>query len=400
MSYYTLALSSSNHDSCITLVKDNDILVSWPCERTSRDKHTQRIKQCDIDIIKSYAKYVDQVILVNMLDDNLKDTLSHDTSKLPKPNAFEVSESVSSVKNMLAVAGIKCGKFVFDNSHHHLYHAASGFYTSGFEESLCIVIDGIGSGWVWDNAMLSETTTIFYIKDTFTTLYKNLQYKASGHGLTGWSTETVSRVKKLFNYPVSISPHVDAGKMYGTVTRHIGFRSSVNAGKTMGLAAYGQPNNLPKMLIEGTCISDANLFRNDSQINTFLYPELESMSEQVKRNIAYNVQKAIETIFVKRVEQALKLKRCSNLILGGGCSLNILANSVVKKAFPNLNIFVEPIAADSTQSLGAALYHHKLANPDVKYNKLNALYLGPEYDILDVKSSLMQLVEHYNGSVV
>ena len=171
----------------------------------------------------------------------------------------------------------------------------------------------------------------------------------------------------------------------------------MQAGKTMGLAAYGQPNDLPPMLIGESITSDANFFGADSEVDTFVYPQLKNPSEQMKQNLAYNVQKAAELIFVKRVEQALSLKPCNNLVIGGGCALNILANSVIKKTFPNLNIFVEPIASDASQSLGAALHHYKRFNPNVVYGKMDQLYLGPKYDTMDIKNKLHSLVERYNN---
>ena len=45
MSYFTLAISSSNHDSSICLLEDDRIVVAFSCERINRKKHTQRIEQ-------------------------------------------------------------------------------------------------------------------------------------------------------------------------------------------------------------------------------------------------------------------------------------------------------------------------------------------------------------------
>lgn len=380
MSYYTLAISSSRHDSSICLLEDDRILAMWPCERISRNKHTQKITLNDIKIIKSYTSKIDNAVLVNVYDENVTppepDAKIDNLNSFPPPICTSVSQSITSIRQLFNVSNIQCKRITVDNGHHHLYHAAAGFYSSGLDDAVCIVMDGIGSTWMWKNAMLSETTSIFYANRTIQPIYKHFFYKP--RNLVGWTIEYMLRVKGMFKYPVDISPHLDIGKMYGTTTRHIGLGSSMDAGKTMGLAAYGEPNNLPPMLIGDSIISDLNLFRNDSQINTFLYPDLIHMSEQDKRDLAYNVQKAAERVFVRRVEQALSIKQCNNLILGGGCALNILANSIVKQKFPHLNIYIEPIAADTSQSLGAALFHYKNSFPKTKFNKLNHLYLGPE----------------------
>ena len=387
MSYYTLAISSSNHDSSICLLKDSDVVVAFSCERTNRMKHTQRVEQCDIDVITKYTRTVDKLVLVNV---------HAKLEKYPMFNAFEVSETVEELQSKVRNAGIQCKRIVVDNAHHHLYHAAAGYYTSGLDDAICIVIDGLGSTEQYEDAAFTETTSIFYAKDTFETLHKQILYRFGSSKKTGWRNEKLSGKKKSYKFPVTITTHLDIGKMYGTVTRYLGFYS-VDAGKTMGLSAYGKPNNLPPMLVDDTIISNSNLFRYDSHIDVQCYPELDSPDDQIKKNLAYNVQKALEKIFVERVACALKIKYSDNVILGGGCALNILGNSEVKKHFPNINVYAEPIAADAAQSIGAALHHYKLEFPSTKFKKVDNVYFGPHYELPDVKQILLQLVEQYNN---
>lgn len=390
MSYYTLAVSSSNHDSSICLLKDNEILVAFSCERINKMKHTQRIEQVDINVISRYTKVVDKLVLVNVL------TEIENPNERPYYNAFTVSESVKNIRAKLNQAGIQCGEVIADNRHHHLYHAAAGFYTSGLEDAICIVIDGFGSVEMYDDAAFAETTTIFYAKETIKTLHKQLLYKFESPKMTGWDNKKILQKQNSYKFPVTITSHLDIGKMYGTVTRYAGFYA-VDAGKTMGLSAYGKPNNLPPMLMEGTIISNSNLFRYDSQIDTQCYPELQDPDDQTKKNMAYNVQKALEKIFVERVASALKIKYSNNVILGGGCALNILGNSEIKRHFPHINVYPEPIAADSAQSIGAALFHYKMQFPNAKFKKINNLYFGPHYELPIVKQRLLQLVEQHNN---
>lgn len=388
MSYYTLAISSSNHDSSICLLKDSTVEVAFSCERINKVKHTQLVKQCDIDIVAQYTKSLDKIVLVNVL--------TKPDGKTPSTNAFLLSERVDKLLAKISKAGINYKKVVVDNSNHHLYHAASSFYTLDLSEAICIVIDGFGSSQQYTDATFAETTTIFYAKEKFETLHKHLFYKSCTPKMTGWSFSQLREKEQSYNFPVTISSHLDIGKMYGTVTRYIGFYT-VDAGKTMGLSAYGRQNNLPPMLVNDTIISNSNLFRYDSQIDELCYPELQHPNLQTKKNMAYNVQRALEKVFVERVKQALAIKDCKNIILSGGCSLNILGNSVVKKAFPDYNIFVEPIGSDAAQSLGAALYHYKLEFPETTFHNLSTLYLGPEYSIVDTKNKLLTLVEQYNN---
>jgi carbamoyltransferase len=82
---------------------------------------------------------------------------------------------------------------------HHVAHAASAFWTSGFEEAAILVIDGYGE---------TEATTI-----------------AAG-------TATGMRILKTWDVTQSL------GNFYEEATRWAGF-SAWDAGKFMGLAAYG-----------------------------------------------------------------------------------------------------------------------------------------------------------------
>jgi predicted NodU family carbamoyl transferase len=370
------------------LLKDDTILAAYSCERTNRMKHTQRIEQCDLDIIKRYTNTIDKLVLVNVLE--------HLNQTTPSINAFNVSEPVDSIKRKLRSSGIHYKNIVVDNANHHLYHAAAGFYTLGVEDAIVIIMDGFGSVQRYPDASFSETTTIFYAKDTIDTLHKNILYKSCSAIQVGWNPEKLKQKQQEYNFPVTLSSHLDIGKMYGTVTRYIGFRT-VDAGKTMGLSAYGKPNNLPPMLVDDTTISNSNLFRYDSHIDTQCYPQLENPNDEIKKNMAYNVQRALEKIFAERVASALKIKYSDNVILGGGCALNILGNSVVKRHFPDINVYAEPIAADAAQSVGAALHHYKLDFPNTKFKKIDNLYFGPHYQLLTVKQRLFDLVERYNN---
>jgi len=51
MSFYTLAFSSSNHNSSICLLRDGTVVVAFACERINKEKHTQKITQQEINVI-------------------------------------------------------------------------------------------------------------------------------------------------------------------------------------------------------------------------------------------------------------------------------------------------------------------------------------------------------------
>ena len=85
---------------------------------------------------------------------------------------------------------------------HHLAHAASAYYPSGFDPAAILVIDGIGE---------AACSTL-----------------ARGDGARIKTIET-------FSYPHSL------GFLWEQVSIHLGF-SPYDASKVMGLAAYGDPD--------------------------------------------------------------------------------------------------------------------------------------------------------------
>lgn len=388
MSFYTLAISGSSHDSSICLMKDDEIVVMFSCERTNRIKHTEAILPCDLEVIGRYTKTIDLLLLVNIWarHDN-RPTLSFNDS-LDQPQYKKILK-------LLTQSGIQWGEVIADNSNHHLFHAAAGYYTSGVDEAIAIVIDSHGSVYNVEDCLLAETTSFFHCTNTaIVPIYKQLLYSnRSLRLINGWSDSKIDQVRARYPYPVTISGSLDIGRVYGIVTRYIGFQA-VDAGKTMGMSAYGKANDLPPITIGQQLTVNHNLFR-DGYINTDVYPYLKNPSDTIKNNIAYNTQKALEEIFVRRVEQAIKIRYSSNVIIGGGCGLNILGNSAIKKALPWCTLHPEPIGMDSSQSLGACLYYYKVRFPDTIYPKLQSLYLGPHYT--NTNTRLKSLVEQYNN---
>src|SRR5262249_4498845 len=85
---------------------------------------------------------------------------------------------------------------------HHLAHAASAYYTSGWDECLTIVVDGMGEV----------------------------------HGATVYDARN-NQLHKLHE----ISALHSIGIMYSLITLHLGFDFNGDEYKIMGLAPYGDP---------------------------------------------------------------------------------------------------------------------------------------------------------------
>ena len=79
-------------------------------------------------------------------------------------------------------------------------------------------------------------------------------------------------------------------------------------------------------------------------------------------NAAATIQKEWEDRAVELVKIAAK--KCNNIVLTGGCFLNVVVNYKLLKEFPDLNFYVDPISFDGGTAIGAAYILHN--NPKIK----------------------------------
>lgn len=362
----------AEHDASLCILENENVLLYIQEERISRVKKDSKLPFSFLKLVKNYTDEIENIIFVNVSDE-------------------EKYKSELCV-NFLKKDGVKIENIFQESEEHHLYHAASAFYGSGFDDAICLVIDGWGASFPLNESLsASETTSIYYASypANFDNLYKLLYY-----------SDNIEFDGIELNIPdhYEVSHSFDVGVSYGTVTNHLGFGRE-NPGKTMGLSSYGvDDKSLPEIGFEDTCYTDRNLLLSNRSLNEKYYPQLKDLDFQKKSNLAYKVQKYLEKVFLYRVKQALELKPdCKNLVFSGGCALNILGNTLIKKEFPDLNIFIDPVANDGCQAYGAVKYNYHRYSESTKKSPLTTIYNGPKYN-LDYMKRLVELeVMMYNS---
>jgi carbamoyltransferase len=383
---WILSISYGEHDASICLLKDNEVKLFIQEERSSRIKRDATFPLSCLKYVKQYTRVIDLVVFGNMKDPNYE---------------------CEGVLRSFSKDDIEVLDHHIDYDHHHIYHAASGFYNSGFEEAAIIVIDGwggfgersIGKGSPSGEFVKSaETTSIYHASypSKIDLIFKNFVYEPE---LMLEVHEDLFEKEELKErgYIANLTNHLDIGVMYGIVSNFLGF-SSLDAGKTMGLSSYGNPDpKIPPIFSHNEMLSNMNLFKGNREIDTKVYPYLLDMSSfEKKANLAYSIQKALEHIFIKRVEFVLKSCETSNIVLSGGCALNVVANSVLKKKFPDINFYIDPIPNDAGQSLGIAKYFYHEITESKTMKPMKNLYNGPEYELSDLKKRISHKVNLIN----
>jgi carbamoyltransferase len=241
---------------------------------------------------------------------------------------------------------------------HHLSHAASAFFYSGFEEAAVLTVDGVGE---W------QTTT-----------YNSAQ---------GAEITCLDSV----DFPNSL------GLFYSAVTGYLGFEVNEGEYKVMGLAPYGQPRyagQIREMIKEGPLGSfqlnlryysflEADIMFSDDLIELLGMPPRSPGSDitQFHMDVARSAQVVLEEILLAKVRYLHGITPSDNLCMAGGVALNVVANSRCLNETPFKHLFVQPAAGDAGGCLGAAAVAHvRRTGARPCQQRLHQIYLGPSND--------------------
>ncbi|PIY69250.1 hypothetical protein COY90_01650 [Candidatus Roizmanbacteria bacterium CG_4_10_14_0_8_um_filter_39_9] len=379
---YILGLSAYYHDSTAVLLKDGVVLAAIEEERFSRIKHDNgfplraalfclkhagiTIRQ--IDVITYYEKPLRKFerILETFITTYPR-ALPTFLKAIPEWTGDKLKIE-KTIRKQLGYAG----PVYF--STHHLSHAAASFYTSPFPKASILTIDGVGE---------YETTSL-------------------------WKAEN-NIISPLFHLEF---PH-SLGLLYSTFTAFLGFKVNEDEYKLMGLAAYGKPiyvNKILKNIIDlkkdGSIQLNMKYFRFREEFkmwgNDFerLLGKPRNASHPIlqrHKDLAASIQKVTEIIYFSILNHLHVLNpTVDNLCLAGGVALNALANGKIYKNTPFKKVHIYGAAGDSGGALGAALYiYNELDNTVIPAKagiqtmiSNSSLLLGSSYPNKQIESAL------------
>lgn len=364
MSNYILGVNISHHPS-LALLKDGELVYYLEDDRWNRIKEeewqlTSNIRSI-MDLLK-YTRHIDHVIFASFCKDETYDA--------PDRYMIEV------VKKQLDQYKITYDKIYYYREH-HLYHACSAFYGSGFDEAAALVLDG-GGAYFRDYAQLRESETMYYFSDI----------------------GKVDLVKRVYtpqfilneDPPVKINDNeiLSSTMSCGWIFNTISFTICTNSpGKTMGLSPYGSLDDLQneEWFYYDESV-DCWLTNNKTILNTYRRcyndPDFVPHGDVLQPDFIFDVgaklaKKAqIETKnhTIRLIQDLIDKTQSKNVVLSGGYFLNCVNNYEYIKAFPEINFFIDPTSHDGGIAIGSAKYvWHHLLNNKTKY-PLETLYLG------------------------
>ena len=370
------------HNSSAALISDGELIYYLEEERLSRDKRDGNPFRSIIDICSKYK--IDELIIGGTND-------PYEEVRLPWTGENPYTALVRKFHPKV--------KVIWLNHQHHLLHASCAFYNSGFDKAAVLVIDGAGSSQIHniDNEEIKgfEAESIFSAKypNEFKSIYKSY----------GKNDAHRAYLEDVYDFDNAIT----ITKSYEAVTLFLGW-PSIEGGKTMGLAPYGKNNpNIPSLFKNGRGnrdffipiypkgatidLKNLSILKRDREPEAFHRNQNELL--EIEADLAWQVQNDTQEEVAKLIKKAINLTGLNKICIAGGYGLNCVTNYFIKKKFPNIEIYHEPIAHDGGTAIGAAQFGWFKHSSDVSIRKQTSIYLGPKYSIENNK----KLIKSYNN---
>jgi len=384
-----LGISAYYHDSAAALLCDGEIVAAAQEERFSRKKNdadfpARAVASClrqaghtlgDVDLVAFYDKpFLKFERLIETSIAFAPRGMRGFVAAMPVWTREKLFLRTLLRRGLAALpeelAG-RCPGIVFPE--HHRSHAASAFFPSPFERAAVLCVDGVGE-WATTTAWAGE-----------------------GNALTPlWHLD----------FPHSL------GLLYSAFTGYLGFRVNSAEYKVMGLAPYGEPRYVDRILGKLVDLKEDGTFRLDMRYfgyatdlamtnaafhELFGGPPRErgAAPGQREMDLARSIQVVTEEIVLRLAKTLRRETGERRLCLAGGVALNCVANGRVLREAGFDDLWVQPAAGDAGGALGAALaaWHERLGAPrrPVQGDAMKGALLGPAWDEESIGAALARL---------
>ena len=385
----TLGLNFNHADSSACIFVDNNLKFAIEEERINRIKHWagipfESIKMC---LDENNLKFSDiSNITVNT---NPRSNINQKLIYFFKNYLFgtKKKEILSRLKKKITLKNDLNNFFNSKNLSkihyidHHVSHISSAYYSSNFDHSIGLSIDGFGD---FCSLLISECVN-----------------------------GKIKPIEKLY-FPNSI------GLLYEAFTQFIGFKKYGEEYKMMGLSSYGNP--IYNQKIKNNLFTDYSNFKlnlnyfnhhknnynynfsgepNQSEIfNSKIYDLFKNDIHSIsfKEDIASSIQNIFEDLLDLILLKCKNKNISNNLVYAGGCALNSLANKKIfeKKIFQD--VFIPYAPGDGGGSIGSCLFFLSKQYGEFNKHNLQNPYIGPCYKNHNIKKIIDQrlLIKNYD----
>jgi len=384
-----LGINAFHPDSSACLVIDGKVVVAIEEERLVRLKHWAGFPKLAIQAcLENTGLNIHEIdkIAIN------RDPDAHKTEKIlfaikNRPSLNNILSRLKNRKNVGDIPQLIAKSFSIDEKlirdkivpiEHHLAHLSSTYFTSPFNESVILSVDGFG--------------------DFISTMW-------------GLGVANDIEINDYVTFPHSL------GMLYQSITQYLGFWNYGDEYKIMGMAAYGKPKYKGEIK---EMVTNSSSGKFELNVEYFNHPD-EGVSmefkdgcpiigpvfsdklldllgsareknepvEQRHKDIACSVQIVYEESLFHILAHLNKLyPDQTNLCLAGGCAQNSLANGKITSSTNFDNVWIQPAAGDSGGALGAALTVSHMFQNEIR-SVMSSPALGLEYS----NAAILQLLD-------
>src|SRR3954451_1793069 len=369
-----LGTSCYYHDSAIAIIDDSEIKFAIQEERLSRRKHDRRfpalaiahgLQACGVPInhLASIVFYEDPQLKLKRLWDQVINYWPRSRRMFEQDIPGFVHHKLpidAQIRNYMGFQGN------IEYSEHHRSHAASAFFTSPFERAVVLTLDGVGE---------YETASV---------------HLGEGNRLT--------KLRSI-HFPHSL------GLFYSVFTQYLGFEVNEGEYKVMGLAPYGTPRYLDKLLGPILRLDPGGAFALNERFFDFCsidrhyapalvehigFPPRQAGGAMDERyyDLAASAQQALEVAIANLIGPLIAEHGIKDFCFAGGVALNCTANARMIRDF-GIRSHIHPAAGDAGGALGAALQsvmRDRADGPAHRYAL--SPYLGVSYPEGVIKATL------------
>lgn len=355
-------------DSAAALVVDGVVVAAAAEERFNRQKQTG-------DFPVHAIKYCLEQAGMSLTD---VEEIAHCFDYAPFGEIFSLDatsamlyEEVLCRQAFLTQVRRHCPDFPAERVHqvnHHLSHAASAYFTSGWDECLVVVLDAMGE---------TQSGSIF-------------------HGSRG----NLEKIRE-------ISANDSLGILYSLVTYHLGFDFNSDEYKIMGLAPYGDPRQfeavfhqivecrpdgsvrIPILRLNRTRPERENYLQTREWLSRNLMPRREPGDEirQVDCDVAAALQATLNRAILHICGHFGASTGLRKIAMAGGVALNCSANGKLTRSGLFDEVYVQPAAGDDGAALGAALHRASLKG-EIINKRFPVPFLGPSHPASEIDEAL------------
>jgi carbamoyltransferase len=362
MKKYIIGITAYYHDSSICLFRNGELIFACEEEKFTGIKHDNSFPENALSFI--YKKF-------KIKKEDIESVCYYETPELKKKRVIsnikknffksplhsiktyiDINYNIKEINKKLK----KISDNIFYSTHHesHLYYS---YYTSSFNNAVCLSIDGVGE---------IDTMSLGIVN------YNGIE------------------CHQLAEYPHSL------GLFYSAMTAYLGFKPNEGEYKVMGLAPYGEPKKYID-IIRKLITYDRNglkcnmdVFCWDKSGNTMFNENMQKLLNIEQRlpkekitqdymDLAASIQMRYEEILFSVIKSISLIHKETNMCLSGGCAYNGTANGKITNKTHINHLWIPPAPSDAGSSIGACI-KYLVKNKMLKGKITKNPFLGPFYN--------------------